>query len=90
MDVHFLLHSLSNVSVASLKLVFQSTIFLVPQKLLSFILTFKLLHPSVYVCNRRCLIGKHHCLEYELLRYSINKGAFPAGDSCECAPRLWV
>jgi hypothetical protein len=86
MEAHFLLRSPSNVSVetsTSLKLVFQSTKFLVTQKLLSFILIFKLLQPSVYLCNSRCLIGKHHCLEYELLRHTINKGAFPAEDCCE-------
>ena len=93
MEVHYLLRSLSNVSVEtsiSLKLVFQSTKFLVPQKLLSLILIFKLLQPSVYSCNGRCLIGKHHCLEYTLLRHSINKGAFSAGDCYEYSPNLWV
>ena len=94
MEVHFLLRSLSNDSVennVSLKLVFQGTKLLAPQKLLSFILIFKLLQLSVYfLCNGRCLIGKQHCLEYKLLRHSINKGAFPVGDCYEYVPGLWV
>jgi len=79
MEVHFLLRSLSNVSVESSsgwKLVLQSTKFLVSQKLLSFVLICKLLLPSVYLCNGGCLIGKHRPL------HTINKVAFPAGDCC--------
>ena len=57
---------------------------------MSFIVIFKMLQPSVYLCNGRCLIGKLHCLEYELLSYTIKMGAFTAADCCEYAPRLWV